>query len=181
MARERRGTEVFERVLDPQARGVGQPQRLAVVVAVFVGQQPVAEPDAVALGGRLPNAGIDDLVEAEPVVGVVGELAQRADPDFEELLSGACPLVTDLGKFIRGAGQAVVPQGIVARLPLRDVAVAPAAQVAHDAAPVETRAPVVAAFGIGEAYQGRDVAVGDTQDGSFRHAGGGSSRRCIWL
>ena len=181
MARERRGTEVLERVLDPEARRVGQPQRLAVVVAVFVGQQAVAELHAVALGGRLPNAGIGDLVEPEPVVGVVGELAQRADPDLEELLPGARPLVTDLGELVRGAGQSVVPQGIVPRLPLRDVAVSPAAQVAHDAAPVETRAPVVAAFGIGKAHYGRDMAVGDTQDRSLRHPGAGGFYRCIRL
>ena len=181
MARERRGTEVFERVLDPQARGVGQPQRLAVVVAVFVAQQPVAELHAVALGGHLPDAGIGDLVEPEAVVGLVGEFAQRADPDFEELLSGTRLFVTDLGEFVRGARQSVVPQGIVPGLPFRDVAVSPAAQVAHGAAPVEACAPVVAAFGVGEAHHGRDVAVGDAQGGSLRHPGAGSSRRCIRL
>lgn len=113
--------------------GVGQPQRLAVVVAVFIAQQPVTELHAVALGGHLPDAGIGDLVEPEAVVGLVGEFAQRADPDFEELLPGTRLFVTDLGEFVRGARQSVVPQGIVPGLPFRDVAVSPAAQVAHDA------------------------------------------------
>jgi len=88
----------------------------------------VHELDPILAGMRLPGAGVDDLVAAEPLERRFGRLAQYADPDADERAARRRLGVAERGlagqELLDRAGDRVVQRRIVLLEPLPEVLVA---------------------------------------------------------